>query len=84
LKLCDAITLSGDIYIGLSADEDKSTCLFVFGRGIELKSDEEISIAQEIVDAMEAFNKNSNRQKTGSTFLVGIKKAIIITDNRLF
>jgi hypothetical protein len=28
--------------------------------------------------------KNSNRQKTGSTFLAGIKKAGIIADNRFF
>jgi hypothetical protein len=51
----DCLTLASDCYVGLSSDTDKVTCLFVYGRGIELKDDEEVEIANEIVSALSGF-----------------------------
>jgi len=55
MTIDDCLTLASDCYVGLSADADKAKCLFVYGRGIELKNDEEIEIANEIVSALSGF-----------------------------
>jgi hypothetical protein len=56
MNLEDCLALASDCYIGKSADADRVTCLFVYGRGIELKNNEEIEIANEIVSALSGFS----------------------------
>lgn len=60
MTINDCLTLASDCYVGFSADEDKATCLFVYGLGIELKNDGEIEIANEIVSALSGFMHHIN------------------------